>query len=526
MKRWLMSLCLSASASVAVGAPARPARAEHARIDTSTSAAEDCEASACEDDEAITPDLEGPAVEPIEVQTATRATVERVPPGVDADDLLAIELDELMYRASVDPVEPQALLEDVHALEREAPPVKWPEHDPAVGPTWDIPLAEDPRVQLWINYFQGSGRERFQTWLGRLTRFAPLFWPILEHHGLPRDTIFLSMIESGFSTRATSWAAAAGPWQFMPATGRNYGLEVGMWVDDRRDPERSTEAAARYLKALYDEFGDWQLAWAAYNTGEGRIRRCVKRTGSNDFWRISRTGLLYRETKHYVPKLIAAALVAKAPERYGFENTEYLAPLEWETITVTAAVDLKTVASACGSAVSEEDLRALNPSLYRGVTPPGREWELRVPVGARGGCAVGLSRLPVEARTTFRLHRVARGQSIEAIAARYFTTPRAILDYNRITPSQLSIYDAIIVPIPLSAAHRVPVGDDEQAWARQPPFTPQSGARPILVHRVRPGDSLWRVARRYGVGLAQLRSWNGLWRSGTLRVGQLLRIQR
>ncbi|MFO0723319.1 MAG: LysM peptidoglycan-binding domain-containing protein [Myxococcota bacterium] len=440
---------------------------------------------------------------------------------MDPDEPLEIGKREMERDDLLDASAAEELLDAVKALDGTTVPV-WPEPGPV---TYDIPMADDKRVDMWIQYFRGAGRGHFQVYMSRLTRYAPIFWPILAEHGLPKDTIFLAMIESGFSTRATSWAAAAGPWQFVPDTARRYGLEVGFWVDDRRDFERATIAACLYLKALHDEFGDWMLAWAAYNTGEGRIRYAVKRTGSSDFWTISRTGLLYRETKHYVPKLIAAALMAKQPQAYDVLPEEYLPELRWETITVTTAIDLATVARACGPRTRTEELETLNPALYRGVTPP-REYELRVPAGLRTACAMGLSSMPPTQRLTYRVHRIRPKDSVDSLAKAYFTTADAILKFNHLeNPKQLGNFDAMIIPVPESEAGKAPPGEDMSSWRGFSPSTPLTGANVGRIHRVVSGDTLWKIARRYGVSLGHLTSINGLSRGRRLRIGQQIRIQ-
>ncbi len=442
---------------------------------------------------------------------------------VDLGEPLEIGKSEMLRDAWIDSDAARDLLDDLDAIERSGPP-PWPEPGDV---QWDIPLANDERVDMWIKYFQGPGRERFRVWMGRLTRVAPMYWSVLETEGLPRDTIFLSMIESGFSARATSWASAAGPWQFMPDTGRHYGLEVGFWVDERRDYEASTHAAAAYLKRLHNEFGDWMLAWAAYNTGEGRIRRAVKRLNTKDFWTISRSRHLYRETKHYVPKLIAAAMVAKQPEVYGIEPPEYLSPLVWETVTVTTAVDLETMSRACGPRVQLEELEALNPALYRGVTPPRRTWSVKVPPGARLSCAIGLESMPPSERLTYRFHRLRKGESIASVAKQYQTTPEAIAKFNKLEPNRpLDAFEALVVPLPLALDATIASNEEEARWTRHPPFTPLSAGSSARVHRVRSGDTLWKIARRYGVNLQSLRAWNGLGRNARLRIGQSIRLGR
>ena len=457
------------------------------------------------------------SVLPVETRSGDLADI------VDPFEPFEIGKSEMLRDAWIDREAARDLLDDIDAIDRGTPPA-WPEPGDV---TWDIPISSDERVETWIRYFQGAGRERYRTWLARLTRFAPVFWPVLESHGLPRDTIFLSMIESGFSPRATSWAAAAGPWQFMPDTGRYYGLEVGFWVDERRDFETATNAAALYLKALYTEFGDWMLAWAAYNTGEGRIRRTVKRLNTTDFWVMSRSRHLYRETKHYVPKLIAAAVIAKQPEAYGIEPPEYLPPLVWDTVTVTTAVDLATLARACGVGVQVDELEALNPALVRSVTPPRREWTIRVPSGARLPCVLGLSAMPATERLTYRFHKIKKGETVEAIARTYSTTVDAIVKFNHLDPKSLGQYEALVVPFPVAFDEAIAVSPEETRWARSAPFTPlTSGASNAAtrIHRVRSGDTLWKIAKKYGVSVASLRASNGLGRTAKLRLGQGIRI--
>lgn len=454
---------------------------------------------------------------PVDTQPVVLADI------VDPYEQLEIGKSEMLRDAWIDGDAARDLLDDLDALDRAGPPA-WPEPGDV---TWDIPLSNDERVNMWIKYFQGAGRERFRVWMGRLTRVAPMYWSVLETEGLPRDTIFLSMIESGFSARATSWASAAGPWQFMPDTGRHYGLEVGFWVDERRDYEASTHAAAAYLKRLHNEFGDWMLAWAAYNTGEGRIRRAVKRLGTKDFWTISRSRHLYRETKHYVPKLIAAAMVAKQPEAYGIEPPEYLSPLVWDTVTVTTAVDLETMARACGPHVRLEDLEGLNPALYRGVTPPRRDWSVKVPPGARLSCALGLSSMSPQERLTYRFHRLKKGDSLATLAKQYQTTAAVIAKFNKIEPTRpLDPFEAIVVPLPLALDATIAPVEEDVRWTRNPPFTPLSAGSNARTHRVRSGDTLWKIARKYGVSLQSLRAWNGLGSKARLRVGQSIRLGR
>jgi membrane-bound lytic murein transglycosylase D len=389
--------------------------------------------------------------------------------------------------------------------------------------TYDIPIFADEKVDQWISYLMGRGRKWYEIWLSRSTRYVPIFQPILEQYGLPKDLIYLAMIESGFSPNAYSWAHAAGPWQFMPFTGKRFGLEVGFWVDERRDFVAATHAAAKYLKKLHDQFGDWHLAWAAYNAGEGKIGSAIKRAGTNDFQKLAKTRLLRRETKNYVPKLIAAAVVSKQPSRYGFENIEYLPPFVWDVVTVTTAVDLKTLAHACGDDTIEDELKTLNPALRRYVTPPGTKWDLRVPKSRGAACTAGLAAIPENERITYRYHRVQKGDTPATIAKKYSTTPEALLAFNNLDPKRLRNFDEIVVPIPASKAALIPIiKPPERDGMRGGGFVPEGSS--VLVHRVGLGDSLWKIAQRYRVTVQKLMLWNGLWRGSKLQIGQGIRI--
>lgn len=388
--------------------------------------------------------------------------------------------------------------------------------------TYDIPMSDHELVDQWTSYFMGRGRKWYEIWLSRSTRYVPIFRGILKKHGLPDDLVFLAMIESGFSPNAYSWAHAAGPWQFIPATGKRFGLGIDFWLDERRDFERSTEAAARYLTKLHKQFGDWYLAWAAYNAGEGRVERAIRRSGTRDWWTLSRTRHLMRETRHYVPKLLAAAVVSKQPERYGFEEVEYLPPLEWEVVTVTTAVDLGTVARACGDAALEEELKSLNPALRRAITPPGRRWDLRVPPGRGEACTSGLRAIPPEERVTYRYHRVGRGDTAASLAKKYQTTSEAICALNQLDPKKLGLYSELVVPIPAQKDGEIPIVEPPDQFLRPVAYVPE-GAN-VIVHRVQSGDSLWKIAQRYRVSLKKLKLWNGIWRNNSLRVGQEIRI--
>ena len=246
---------------------------------------------------------------------------------------------------------------------------------------YDFPITMNSKVEGWIDYFTGRGRPHMERYLSRSSRYIPRMKEALRKTGMPEDLVYLALIESGFNLRAKSRAKAVGPWQFIKSTGVRYGLRVDAWIDERRDPLRSTEAASKYLKDLYLMFESWYLAASAYNAGEYKILRAIEELHTNNYWRICETRVLRRETKDYIPKLIAAAIIAKNPNRYGFDDVAYQDPLEFETIHVDFPVRLGELAKIVDA--PEEDLEDLNPALRRGIVPPGEAFEIRVPVGSR-----------------------------------------------------------------------------------------------------------------------------------------------
>lgn len=388
--------------------------------------------------------------------------------------------------------------------------------------SFDLPMREHERVDFWVEYLSSRGRPHFSKWLGRSTRYVPLFWSVLDRYDLPRDLVFLSMVESGFSTSAYSWAHAAGPWQFVASTARHYGLRIDFWVDDRRDFEKATDAAARHLRDLYDRYEDWFLAMAAYNAGAGKVNRAIRRYGTEDFWEIAERRYLKRETKHYVPKILAAARVSKLPHVYGFEDVMYQAPLDWEVVTTTRATSLVAMAGACPHEIDLDAVAALNPSLRCGVTPPGETWDIRVPAAVTATCAAALQAAPAAEAFVYRYHPVAATDRIEDVARRHHTTVDAILSFNRIDRDQFLDFEEIVIPVPKAFAHEVPIRKPPHLAFRPPGYGPQSLR--LVRYRVRSGDSLWRISQKFHVSIGDLAKWNGLRRSSTLRIGDRLRI--
>src|SRR4030043_1198238 len=285
-------------------------------------------------------------------------------------------------------------------------------------PDFDIPIVMNGKVEQFIQYFQTNIREKFVIWLSRSEKYIPFMRNLLKEHGLPEDLVYLSLIESGFNPYAYSRAKAVGLWQFISMTGKRYGLKVNWWVDERRDPEKSTIAAAKYLKDLYEMFSCWYLAAAGYNAGEYKIIKAIKRYQTEDFWKLTQHRYLKRETKDYVPLMIAAALVAKDPEKYGFIAAEYQEPLRYEEVKVPELTDLSLIAKACE--ISLDEIKDLNPELRRGVTPPNEtEYEIKIPFGKKDLFLKNFEALQPLEKFQFKTHPVKKGETLKGIATLY-----------------------------------------------------------------------------------------------------------
>jgi membrane-bound lytic murein transglycosylase D len=396
-----------------------------------------------------------------------------------------------------------------------------------LGPVaFDIPIADNAMVQQWIRFFQGVGAKYYRKWVARYWRYGPVMRRILEEQGLPSDLVYLSMIESGFSPKAYSFAHAVGPWQFIRATGTRMGLTINFWVDERRDPVKSTHAAARYLRTLYATMGDWHLAWASYNAGPGKVARAIRRHNSREFFKLAKGRPLRWETRNYVPKLIAAAIIAKDPAAHGFGDVEPLPLYTYDTLDVPDSMALSSLAVACG--VEEAVLLELNSELRRPMTPPvpdgAAPYPLRVPPGSAAACRQGLERLTDAQRTVYRRHRAGAGDTLETVAKRYGTTPAAIVAENHLPNTKLKAGEDLLVPVPPGPT-RPPLGDmaDEiqESRGRVVRAAQPRGTRAVRV-TVNRGDTLWDIATRYGVDVRSVAAWNGLNRRGRLRIGQRL----
>jgi len=301
-------------------------------------------------------------------------------------------------------------------------------------PVSDIPLTLNSKVEYFLYYFQTGGKPSFSRWLSHSSRYIPMMKEILKREGMPEDLVYVAMIESGFQMHARSWANAVGPWQFVSDTGRRYALRIDQWIDERKDPVKATTAAALYLKELYGLFkGDWYLAAAGYNAGENKILRAISMYNTSDFWEISRGSYLKRETKEYVPKLLAAAIIAKDPARYGFTDIAYLTPIEYDTVTIPTRTNLDLAAKLSGT--TYETIKELNPDLRHWCTPPNYpDYQLKIPKGSKQQFEAEFAKVPENQRFTERVlysrYRAGRKDTLKGVARRFGASPATLAELN------------------------------------------------------------------------------------------------
>ncbi len=361
----------------------------------------------------------------------------------------------------------------------------------------DLPLTVNKPVLMYLNFFETpAGRSIMEHSLARAGRYMGMVRRVLKREGLPEDLMYLPLPESGYQPRAVSRVGARGLWQFMPGTGRLYGLKINQWEDERMDPEESTVAAAEHLRDLYNIFHDWYLVLAAYDSGAITVAQAIARTGYADFWQLYRLNALPLETKNYVPIMLAMTLVAKDPSLYGIHVTDPEKPIPMQSFRPGRSVDLRLVADAVG--VKLGLLRELNPALFGVITPNDPTYELHIPAGTLNKLRTTLASIPPSHWVGWRLHRVTPNDTLASIARQYHMQPVALAEANNISPnSPLPPGKLLLVPAPLLPA--------------------------VIYYRVRPGDTLGGIAMRYHVYVRDLRIWNRL-PSNLIRVGQFLRI--
>jgi membrane-bound lytic murein transglycosylase D len=371
----------------------------------------------------------------------------------------------------------------------------------------DLPLMMTDQVAGYISYFSNRGRGTFERAFARSGRYHDMMVSILKQEGVPQDLIYLAQAESGFHPLAVSRAGARGIWQFMGSRARGYGLQRSLWVDDRQDPEKSTRAAARHLKDLYAQFGDWYLAMAAYNSGPGTVQAAVKRTGYADFWELYRRNVLPKETRNYVPIILAVTIMAKNLSQYGFDDVSKDDPIAFDSVTINYPVDLRLVAD-CVEATPAQ-LQELNPSLLRLTTPREGTFELHLPVGTKNQYQTAITAIPSGMRLWWRYHKVQPGDTLASIARAYRVTANSIAGVNQLDGTELQANAELIIPI---APGKHPVSDT------------MTYARRITRYKVHAGDTVEIVAENVGVPAQMIRRWNGLRSGDSLRGRKVLAV--
>ncbi|HVP36316.1 MAG TPA: LysM peptidoglycan-binding domain-containing protein [Terriglobales bacterium] len=393
---------------------------------------------------------------------------------------------------------------------------------PDTSITYDMPIEWNQRVEDAILYLQTVSRERFELYLFRSGKYLNLIKQILKERNLPMDLAYLPMIESGFSPKARSWANAVGMWQFIPSTGRLYGLKSNWWYDEKKDFIKATYAACDYLSKLYNDFGSWHLALAAYNCGEGSLSRRIKRSKTDNYWELN----LRKQTYDYVPLYMAATIIAKDPQKYGFD-VEYDKPLEFDTVQVDRPLDLKTVADILN--VSLDVLRDLNPELLRDVTPPQySNYPLRIPTGTKEFFSRSYSELP--AKKLYAMHRVKKGETVSSIAKKYGVSPFDILQANSLS-KKYRIYPGDYLKIP---GYIDSQEDSKESAKKQNADSNGRGNRVLASqgqakresqnYQVRPGDTLTEIADKFNTDVSTLKQANGIRDSDEIKAGDTVRV--
>lgn len=384
-----------------------------------------------------------------------------------------------------------------------------------------LSLFRNSRVDNYIKYYQGKGRKYFTLYLQRMGKYKHLLKKVLREEGLPEDIIYLAMVESGFNPNAYSRAGAVGIWQFIRSTGRIYGLTINNYIDERRDPEKSTRAAAKFLKRLYAELDDWYLTMAAYNFSKRKLVRAMRRHKTRDFWKL-RT--IPRETRNHIPKIIAAAIISKNPSAYGFRNIQYMKPISYDKVHIDKCIDL-AVASKCAKADYLE-LKSLNPELRTWFTPPYPDgYTLKIPSGTKETFKKNYAAVPDKLKVSKVIHRVRRGETLSLIARRYHTTIHNIKSVNSLRSiHRLSIGQKLVIPAPPKSeiAYRNKYKKRQTTSYSSTPKNKENYKK--VTYRIKKGDTLSEIAEKYNTTATSLKRWNNLAYKRFIYPGQKITI--
>ncbi|MFZ8934769.1 MAG: transglycosylase SLT domain-containing protein [Bacteriovoracaceae bacterium] len=405
---------------------------------------------------------------------------------------------------------------------------------------FDIPVVYNDQVKKWLNYFLNRGRGFFERYSQRAGRYAPLLSEILAEYGLPRDLIFLAMAESGFQNNAKSWAKAVGPWQFMPYTGKRFGLHIDWYTDERRDPIKATIAAAKYLKRLYQDFESWELAAAAYNAGEGKISRAISRYKTENFWRLTHGRYLKRETKNYVPKIMALAIIGKNLRSFGFGDIDFHEPLDFEEIQIAGGTDLIELAKELE--LEYKEVRRLNPEVMRWfVSPKVEKYYLRVPKGFKQKFTQCCVQKDLKAAAFQSYHIRGRRATLRDVARKFKLKSYVLEDLNGMgAHNVLKKGKGVVLPFRLGQSKRDRMYADlyekprksvvrRRKYRSRIKLAQRRGElirKPTAYYTVKKGDTLWDVSRKTGTSLDTLiRSNLSVVKNRMIRAGDKLVIK-
>jgi membrane-bound lytic murein transglycosylase D len=441
---------------------------------------------------------------PVDVKSDERLQQEfdRIVEGVHEFELAALQDSDQLPQQQPEP----APIDEANSVSFPVDPsIKAKAEQEVQTTTSDLPLTLNDAVASYINYFSNRrGRSFLEHGYVRAGLYRQMISKVFREEGLPQDLIYLAQAESGFHPLALSRAGARGMWQFMAERGQQYGLRRNGWFDERQDPVKSTRAAARHLKDLFQQFGDWYLVMAAYNSGPGTVQHAVERTGYADYWELYKRGVLPAETRNYVPIILAITIMSKNPGQYGLEHLTPEAPVASDVVTIHYAVDLRLVAECVDAPLST--LQELNPSLLRFATPKDEAFDLRLPTGSVRRYEEAIAAIPADMRTWWRYHRVAPGDTLASIAQQYRVPAASIVKANDLTDGQLRLQSRLIIPIPANHHEGEAI----------------SFSRAATVYKVRKGDTVQTVADDFEVPVESLRRWNRLKGNGLIPGRTLL----
>lgn len=389
-----------------------------------------------------------------------------------------------------------------------APPQLMPEINSS-----DFPITINNQVQVYLDLFQNEQRKSFGIWLSRSGKYLPLMQKELKEAGLPLDLAYLAMIESGYNQKAYSKAHASGLWQFIPGTGDQYNLKRNKYLDERRDAEKSTKAAVKFLSHLFDEFGDWHLAVAAYNAGGGKIGRGLKRYNATDFWSLAQHDYLAMETKRYVPKLIASIIIAKNPDKYGFTDIQFEPPLAYDTLEVGPGLTLDAVALI--SKCDPKTITQLNQELSTNKTPLNQSsHHIKIPVGSKTMASKNLPRLHRVATTDYKTHTIAKRESLSQICNRYDINKTTLLKVNNLRSQKLIAGQRLRIPYQTVRYQLLPEGSNKTV----------ANQDNLVLHRIKKGETISQIAHKYKVPVELIMSWNDLPNTHKIQIGHQLSL--